>query len=118
MSKSKELLPVNNELTKYEDYSSKTENYKSNRYFRCGQDLGRVSTYTKNVYREKTPPPVIRQIYERAKTPEADYVEKVYIKREPQIIYETLYEKQKPKSPVVIEKFETEPAPAAIHRCR
>lgn len=117
MSKSKELIPV----SKYDTDPLSTQTDKSSKsttYFRCGQDLGRVSTYTRNVYREQTPPPVIKQIYERAPTPEPDYVEKVFIKREPQVIYETLYEKPKPKSPVVIEKFEIEPAPAAIHRCR
>ncbi len=91
---------------------------RSHSYFRCGQELGRVPTHTRNVYRDKTPPPVVNTSYERAPTPEPDVIEKIYIKREPQQIYETIYERPKTPPPVVIEKTEVEAPPAALYTCK
>jgi len=105
---------------KYEESSNSLvyPRSRSHSYFRCGQELGRVPTHTRNVYRDKTPPPVINTTYERAPTPEPDVIEKIYIKREPQQIYETIYERPKTPPPVVIEKTEVEAPPAALYTCK
>jgi hypothetical protein len=85
---------------------------------KCGRDLSRVATHTRDIYRDKTPPPVVNTTYERAPTPEPDVIEKIYIKREPQQIQEIVYQRPRTPPPVIIERQYIEPAPALVQTCK
>ena len=95
-----------------------TQSGSGSSYIRCGQDLGRTPQMTRNVYRDKTPEPVINTKYERAPTPEPDVIEKIYVKREPQQVFETIYQRPKTPPPLVLERHFIETAPESLHTCK